>query len=204
MLKECFKCLQIKPLSEFYKHKALKDGCLNKCKECTKSDVKENSIKVKRGYDNSEKGLIRVLYKSMKRSNKIRGFGGLPFSKETFSDWLYLNNFKKLYLMWIESSFEKDIKPSVDRLDSLKEYTFDNMQLITWGENRKRQYDDILSGSGSSGRRCKEVCCYSEDGHLLVTYVSASEAKRKVGYCIQRNIRLGTPCRNGMFYKYSE
>ena len=42
--KPCFVCLAVKPLDQFYRHAAMKDGRLNKCIECTKAAVILNRL----------------------------------------------------------------------------------------------------------------------------------------------------------------
>lgn len=59
-MKQCFKCGDKKPLSEFYRHKKMADGHLNKCKACTKQDVHSHR---------HGKGRERVLAFDMKRAN---------------------------------------------------------------------------------------------------------------------------------------
>lgn len=52
--KQCFRCLTVKPLTEFYKHAQMTDGHLNKCKDCTKSEATKNrweNIDRSREYD---------------------------------------------------------------------------------------------------------------------------------------------------------
>ena len=52
--KVCFKCSKLLPLESFYPHKQMKDGHLNKCKECTKKDVaghREKNLDAIREYD---------------------------------------------------------------------------------------------------------------------------------------------------------
>lgn len=44
-MKTCFKCKETKPLDMFYEFPGLDRGRLNKCKECTKKDVRENRKK---------------------------------------------------------------------------------------------------------------------------------------------------------------
>jgi len=38
-MKTCFKCSRELPLSDFYPHPQMKDGHLNKCKDCTRKDT---------------------------------------------------------------------------------------------------------------------------------------------------------------------
>ena len=45
MIKKCFKCNVVKGLECFYKHPKMKDGHVNKCKECNKKDVRQNREK---------------------------------------------------------------------------------------------------------------------------------------------------------------
>jgi len=54
-MKKCFKCSLEKHLEEFYKHKQMYDGYLNKCKPCTKNDVKNRENILRQNIDYIEK-----------------------------------------------------------------------------------------------------------------------------------------------------
>jgi len=53
-MKTCYTCKENKPLTDFYANECMKDGRINKCKECAKNSSRENysaNRTAKRAYD---------------------------------------------------------------------------------------------------------------------------------------------------------
>ena len=73
-MKTCFKCQQQKPLSDFYKHPMMADGHLNKCKDCARSDVRQNRARKRKYYSEfDQKRRQSPNRKAMKKVYERRG-----------------------------------------------------------------------------------------------------------------------------------
>ena len=70
-------------------------------------------------------------------SSKKRGHTPPEYTLQELEEWLYGQDlFKKLYIEWEESGHNTLLLPSVDRLDDDIGYSFENIRLTTWEENR--------------------------------------------------------------------
>lgn len=73
--KKCFKCRITKPLSEFYRHRAMADGHLGKCKDCTKADAstrRKNNLESVRAYDRERNRLPHRRLLTTKSTKEVR------------------------------------------------------------------------------------------------------------------------------------
>ena len=95
-MKKCFKCGLEKDISEFYVHKKMLDGHLNKCKECTKKDTfgitKEQIEKRKERDRNRPNAKERVLKNCQRIKNNEEA---RIKNNENKKEWYKKNKHKK-------------------------------------------------------------------------------------------------------------
>ena len=94
--KTCFKCDIEKPLSEFYKHKQMADGHLNKCKDCAKKDVSSNyreNIDHYKEYERARAGLAHRVQARLDYSLTEQGKAAGNRAKTT---WTKRNPIKRM------------------------------------------------------------------------------------------------------------
>ncbi|MDE2020579.1 MAG: hypothetical protein KGJ13_09615 [Patescibacteria group bacterium] len=84
-LKKCFKCGEAKTTNDFYKHSAMADGLLGKCKDCTKKDAANRIERVKNDVNWVEKERERCRNKQViyRKTHVVKTY---PEVKERWAD----------------------------------------------------------------------------------------------------------------------
>jgi len=159
----CPKCNQQRPRSGFY--------AKGTCSRCSKR---------------MPKTFIITAYCYQKSNARVRNMELPTYTVEELRTWLITKtNFKELYLNWKRSGYETNLKPSVDRIDENISYTLDNIQLMTWSENKAKGERDSKEGKRYS--KVKSVTCLDlETEEFISQYYSLHEADR------QTNIKYNT------------
>jgi len=197
--KICTKCNIEKELSEFY-YRNDTNKYKNACKEC----VKTKSYKNKK----TKQGVITDIYGKQKANSRERGHPQPSYSNKQLSEWLLKDwLFNLLYNNWANCGYKEKLKPSVDRLDDKKHYTLDNIQIMTWEENRKKAcFHKRIGLLGTSSKR-KPVAMYTKEKKFIKSFMSTIEASRQTG--VQRK-SISMVCRGkfkfagGFVWKYIE
>jgi hypothetical protein len=167
--KQCNTCQEHKALFEFSKNKASADGLQYRCRSCDKKyqhkrreENKEASLDYDRKYQAKRRQDFDFRLKMLLNASKQRAV--LKKREHT----LTLEDIKELYpidgkcpvfgfdLQFNSGGF-RETSPSLDRIDSNKGYTRDNVQVISWKANRLKSYATV------------------EDLEILVAYLKQGE-----------------------------
>ncbi len=135
-MKKCSKCEIEKNIYLFGNAKEGKNGLQSICKKCIKKAAAE--------YKRTKKGLINTMYHSQKGNSKRRGHQPPTYTFNEFSEWLTSQTlFHELYSIWKASGYKRRLIPSVDRKYDDIHYCMSNIQLMTAGENHKKQINGL-------------------------------------------------------------
>ena len=125
---------------------------------------------------------ITQSYSSLRYKSKRRGDEYPKFTKDEFLIWLYKNRLEAMWIKYIESGFDKNQRPSVDRIDDYGVYEFSNMQLITWRENNLKGVNGLKHHNNSKNEKfMKPVFIWNKAGELIKECRNSKEVSDFLG-----------------------
>ena len=137
-------------------------------------------------YTRTIKGLVKKIYAHQIRNTKQRGHELPKYTEEELYDWFIAENSKScIYENWVNSNYDKELIPSIDRLINTKTYSIDNIQLVTWKRNKELANEGIRNGSIQNqtllNNGLRGVVQIDLFGNIVNEFISFSEATRITG-----------------------
>lgn len=170
--KKCSKCNLTKPVNEFYNDRRQNRAPqTSNCKECCKRSV--------RRWLTSINGLLTALYSAQKNRCKKRKHNMPKYSLQEFKDWMNNHSeFNKLYINWVQSGFKRENRPSIDRINDYETYSFENIELTTWGNHFSTCCEKQLRQEGRNQTESCPVIQFSLKGEKIKEFNSIRQASK--------------------------
>lgn len=139
-------------------------------------DTKEKSRVAHFKYSHSRKGVVTAIYRKQIERSRLKGWSMPNYSKEWLREkYLSGEKFEQLYHNWVKSGYNKMDKPSIDRINHKLPYSKDNIQLMTWRENRNKENTEV---------KCRSYpvkVTYYKTGEVIKVYESQRQAINELG-----------------------
>lgn len=154
-IKQCCRCKEIKPVSFFTKNNAAKSKLASHCKKCdsaaSKRQKEKDPEKAKlncRKYAATRRLDFKFRLQMLVNASKQRAVLKNREHSITVDDLLALwptdGNCPVFgFPLQFNSGGFRETSPSVDRIDSTRGYTLDNIQILSWKANRIKSYATV-------------------------------------------------------------
>ena len=177
-MKTCLRCQQHLALNQFNSRTHISKYTeqptvyyTSYCKPCNVVICKERR--------HSRQGMYTDIYNGQIGSSKKRKHPLPTYTLDELIEWLQAQpEFEDMYQEWVNSNYDRWLKPSPDRLDESKSYNLQNLQLLTWRDNMLRHKEQMVSQGDST---CRSVNQFTKEGVFIAAYHSLSEAARQTG-----------------------
>ena len=140
--------------------------------------TKEQRDEVTRRFRRTPKGVLTNIYAAQRTNSPKRGFGPVGYTLKQFHERFLVDpRFLQLHQAWLALGCPYREKPSVDRIDPLKGYTLENVQIMTWAENHAKGMAEASLTHGHG------VIQLDMNGNEIARFESMAEASAKTGVC---------------------
>jgi hypothetical protein len=154
--KTCLICKIEKPFNEFGNHNATSSRKRSYCKEC--DNIKQKNYRKNHKFETIQMWLNTRCYNPNRSDYKYYGGKGIK-------NFLSLDDLKTL---WERDNADLMIRPSIDRIDSDKDYCFENCQFIEFNKNTQER----------NKRFSKVILQFTLDGNFIREWDSISLASK--------------------------
>ena len=179
-MKTCKLCNQTKDITNFSKGKAT-------CKPCSSIVAKERN--------KTPNGVVSMMYSNQRMTSRKMGRPAPDYTLAELREWVLSQpNWNTLYSAWVNSGYDKYIKPSCDRINSSLPYTLSNLQLVTFQDNLNNKSNDNRKGLhlGANGKPIRQL---TKEGVLVKEYPSVFYAMRELGKNEQSSSNIHQVCK---------
>jgi len=134
-------------------------------------------------FQKTKKGLVSRIYFNQIESSKRRGHDIPSYTQNELFEWVCsVPFFDSIYNNYVLSGYQKMLVPSVDRINDNLPYTFDNIQLMTWRENKDKAHRDMRIGKLTHGTKPQiPIIQYDLEGNIIFEHHSIMSASRETG-----------------------
>jgi len=171
-IKKCTKCDTEKPYTDFNKDSLKSDGLRPECRKCQN---KRESL-----YRKTKLGFIERMYAQQCARSKRRNHNLPSYTLKELTAWILNKDiFHILFDEWEKSNHNKDLSPSIDRIDDSIGYSFSNIRIVTWAENNtKGNYD---RRNGNNNKASSNVIQMDFFCNIIAYHYSIASAARETG-----------------------